>query len=51
MIAITLNEDFAKRVILVKQDTGKFTVKRGFKKWLNYIKKETYKTYIDNLHK
>lgn len=48
-ITISINSEHLHKVRFAKEETGNYTVKAGFKKWLRYIKQETYKTYIDNL--
>ena len=51
MITININSDHLNRVQYAKSITNSYTIKPGFKKWLKYLKQETYKTYIDNLNR
>lgn len=50
-MTITINDALAKRVRQVKQDTGQFTIKRGFASWLAYIRKESNTLYFNNLER
>jgi hypothetical protein len=50
-VTLRTNDIHLGRVMQAKEAIGQYSLNRGFKSWLKYVKNETYKTYIDNLNR